>query len=675
MVFNMSTLNLNELFLKLRLWLKIGLAQEKKGDYDSAKTSYLEAMKLSKNYFHFPEKNSPIDKKQNTPEKLDEATNRSKPTSAGINRGTQDSQHDTELSLSSLKLFYQPYFCLAFLQEKNPAIAHANLKISEDFISQLKELTFESTRIKNFPNLPLFLAECQAKQADLYFYKGLVPPDLGSGMSTPLEFYYIELAENWYWASVMTLAKYYLGVELANNNLQDLLKILFASSDKSMIEGPEKIVMSATAQIFHLLAMNLGKIGNVRLSKISGEKGLIDFNQLKNFFEPKDPFSHDDLFTKPLIQIIACYYYAARLFLRAGMHKECAFEYEKIIRALRYFDFQAANHDVAEIERVCGDLDDKIFQIGKEHYDIAYVHSDRKIPHQKLKNSERVKSAEIESLRLQWLGLLHNFIKTIKDKESKFVHRIQQDLTKQLNQISTDAYFDNIMFRIDCLNYKTIHLAEEFHKEIGFLLNKDENIIQSRAREEFYLKKALKGVKCRSRLLDMASKDEKRCSRLLKMVMDGLFCCINSIEMREIHSNTYWWLHLGRAFLHRFLADWVHRYDWIHRLLPEPEKSIFEDDTRRYLGAKRMKYLDEKLQLQNALENFHQVKQLHTGGKAYKSLLQRMFYLNDDFNDRIYHFYLAQERFEIHRGKVKNNIIEVEELLKRKLWDPGEQDI
>ncbi|MBN2090298.1 hypothetical protein JW964_11865, partial [candidate division KSB1 bacterium] len=313
-------LNSYQLFLKLRLWLKIGLAQEKKGDYDSAKTSYLEAMKLSENYFHILKK--PYKKYTQY----------------------QRCPVNTDLSFSSLKLFYQPYFCLAFLQEKNPAIAHANLKISEDFISQLKELTFESTRIKNFPNLPLFLAECQAKQADLYFYKGLVPPDLGSGMSTPHEFYYIELAENWYWASVMTLAKYYLGVELANNNLQGLLKILFASSVKSMIEGTEKIVMSATAQIFHLLAMNLGKIGNVLLSKISGKEGIIEFEQLIIFFESKEPFHHNDLFKKRFIQIIACYYYAARLFLRAGMHKECAFEYEKIIRALRYFDIQE-NHD------------------------------------------------------------------------------------------------------------------------------------------------------------------------------------------------------------------------------------------------------------------------------------------------------------------------------------------
>ncbi len=634
--------NLHESFLKLRLWLKIGLSQEKKGDYDSAKTSYLEAMKLSEKYFQIIK--SPSKRKNDT-----------------------HSGNDIPgLNFSSLKLFYQPYFCLAFLQEKNPALAHANLQITEDFITVLQNLIAYSP-IKNLPNLPLFLAECQSKYADLLFFKGFVPQNLGAGARTPDEFYYINQSEEWYWNSIKILINHYLDVSFENNDLQNLLKnllkILFTPPCEPSSPLAQKTTMSATAQIYHLLAMNLSKLGNILLSKINNEDGEINFKQLIEYFESKTPFKHDNLISKRFIQILSCYYYAARLFLRAGMHKECAFEYEKLIRALRYFDIQKVENDddIADMKQTINYLEEKVFHVGEKHYDIAYAHINRKILHQPLKNSLLIKPAEIESLRLQWLGLLHNFIKTIKNKKLNFVKQIQQKLDDQFNQISTDAYFDNIMYRIDCLNFKTIHLAEKFQNEIGFFPIKNEDSLLTRNQEEKLLKEALN--------------DKKKRARLLNNAKDGLFCCINSIEMREIHSNTYWWLHLGRAFLHRFLADWAHRYDFICQSLHDVEKNNFESDVCQYLGSKRLKYVDEKYQLRNALENFHCVKQAHTGGKTYKSLIQRMFYLNDDFNDRIYHFYLAQERFEIHRGKVKKKIDEVEEILKNNFPEDEKLDI
>jgi len=248
---------------------------------------------------------------------------------------------------------------------------------------------------------------------------------------------------------------------------------------------------------------------------------------------------------------------------------------------------------------------------------------------------------EVDHLKIYWHHIKDKFNK-VKSKTDGSDDSDPQDFSEN--------YFSNIRERIHRLNLNEKRCDTEFTaliesgtsgKDSGSKTEAERNQIQAETQKiKDYLK---------------LSSPEK----LIHEIKEGLFCCYHSIALRELHRNAFWWLHLGRAYMHFFLAKWIRRYEIVLKDLKSPEKERFKAEVNQYIGIKNMKYLDRTYQLQQALENFQQVKETHTSGKAYKTLIQRMYYLNDDFSDRTYHFLLARERAELRQGKVRKKIDEV----------------
>ena len=66
--------------------------------------------------------------------------------------------------------------------------------------------------------------------------------------------------------------------------------------------------------------------------------------------------------------------------------------------------------------------------------------------------------------------------------------------------------------------------------------------------------------------------------------------------------------------------------------------------------------LISKYHYELALNNFYSAIQMHNEGKEYKQNLNNMFFLQDDFNDNLYHFCAANERYRINNGVVRKKI-------------------
>ena len=119
-----------------------------------------------------------------------------------------------------------------------------------------------------------------------------------------------------------------------------------------------------------------------------------------------------------------------------------------------------------------------------------------------------------------------------------------------------------------------------------------------------------------------------------------------------------------RAAAHRNLSHWCDLYYNYLRDYEElanvsdrmPAVRRLEEQMRRMVGAADMVDLSPNYHAEMALRNFESAKQAHSEGKAYNELIDKMYYLTDDFADQLEHFCAALERFRINSGVIDKEI-------------------
>ena len=70
-----------------------------------------------------------------------------------------------------------------------------------------------------------------------------------------------------------------------------------------------------------------------------------------------------------------------------------------------------------------------------------------------------------------------------------------------------------------------------------------------------------------------------------------------------------------------------------------------------------------------ALISYRKAKQVHREGKAYKDMISKMYYLDDDLKNDTIQFDLAIERFKINSGDIDSNIKHILEYVTDPIYD------
>lgn len=86
------------------------------------------------------------------------------------------------------------------------------------------------------------------------------------------------------------------------------------------------------------------------------------------------------------------------------------------------------------------------------------------------------------------------------------------------------------------------------------------------------------------------------------------------------------------------------------------EKKIY-----RNILAENKQFISVVYQAERAVKEYYSAIETHSEGKAYQNLLENMYYLNDDFNDRLFHFRLTQERYRMNIGRISKNLAHAKE--------------
>ena len=98
--------------------------------------------------------------------------------------------------------------------------------------------------------------------------------------------------------------------------------------------------------------------------------------------------------------------------------------------------------------------------------------------------------------------------------------------------------------------------------------------------------------------------------------------------------------------------------------LPHASENIntFKEKLEKLIDIDNMPFINFQYQGTEAIRYYEMAKESHTEGKAYKNLIETMCYNNDDYNDRLYHFSIARERFSINTSIIEDRI----EIMKKK---------
>ena len=121
--------------------------------------------------------------------------------------------------------------------------------------------------------------------------------------------------------------------------------------------------------------------------------------------------------------------------------------------------------------------------------------------------------------------------------------------------------------------------------------------------------------------------------------------------------------------MHQRLGRWCRYYDCLAR------EGKSNSDTRRFMGRLNaslkeligdvnFQSLDIGYHHKQAMNHFYHAIEMHRGGAAYRSVMGQMYYLDDDFDDKLYHFCAAIERYRIGSGYIRSRIKSIKEQFK-----------
>lgn len=142
--------------------------------------------------------------------------------------------------------------------------------------------------------------------------------------------------------------------------------------------------------------------------------------------------------------------------------------------------------------------------------------------------------------------------------------------------------------------------------------------------------------------------DVERC------IKDSIFALFEIIRTLNIYGPSYICNHSFLANIHAKLSDWciiAKNFD----LLKGAEETL-EKELIRLMGKDNMDYLDPDYHKELAIQHYNAALQMHSEGGAYKRANLNMSFLEDDFNDNLYHFMAALERLHINSGVIAERL-------------------
>lgn len=404
--------------------------------------------------------------------------------------------------------------------------------------------------------------------------------------------------------------------------------------------------------------------------------------------------------TQILLFLIRIYFLSSKIYEKSGINVSASFQLRKILHVLR-ISVRIDNED--EDTKRCFELIDNFFmrkilkiiswnssstdrpQTDKfEAFfgDEGIIHNKRltKSIYKNISNSPetkeallfyapiRIKSWNFESI-LSSVENISNFNKRVFQKSLPWFE--EQSLNDPYNNISSQ--FTRILelsFQERCNNRILKKYFSNFFKNASGL-----TIDNKWNKEKYYQYKSNQNIDERKEMIFKIfneywfqyKKDEKAISKkemykyFGELIAGSIYSLYEIIRIINISGVSYMLSYSYLGHFHRKLGIWMRLYTYL-RILNKFEKITFDIKkiTGDMIGPDSLRTLDSTSQFQLAAQNYRKAIQLHTQGETYQRQIRGLLYLEDDFNDNLFHYCAAVERQQIISGRLSNHIEYIE---------------
>jgi hypothetical protein len=279
----------------------------------------------------------------------------------------------------------------------------------------------------------------------------------------------------------------------------------------------------------------------------------------------------------------------------------------------------------------------------------------------------------------------------IDEKLEEIVLSIENRMTKE---ISTD-FKDQLLKIKDMIKYRAEKERNESNVYVELLSillfdinNRNINIPQTQTQKIF------------ADYFYFENRNQTNLEILEKLIAESIFCLKEVIRLDKTIGDSYLFNHSYIASMYEKLADWTILYECYNNIkeaIKNPNKKVEDEKLKMafnlfsndksllkgilsysqiethledLLGNEWKQQLSGFYENQQAISHYYRAKETHEGGRAYFNIIDNLYYIKEDFNDRAKHFNIALERFKIQSGKIDKAI---ERLKKRyqksKLYD------
>jgi len=154
---------------------------------------------------------------------------------------------------------------------------------------------------------------------------------------------------------------------------------------------------------------------------------------------------------------------------------------------------------------------------------------------------------------------------------------------------------------------------------------------------------------------------------LENLIAESIYCLIDIAQLTETMDETFVFTHSFLGLIHKRLSYWIRLYETYEKVFFEKYKYVsrIKEYLKKYLDEEWREQLSGYRENQRALSHYYKSLEMHSGGRAYHNMIDTMYYLRDDFNDRSDHFNIAEERHLIVNGKIDKKIKAIKYLYKK----------
>jgi hypothetical protein len=142
------------------------------------------------------------------------------------------------------------------------------------------------------------------------------------------------------------------------------------------------------------------------------------------------------------------------------------------------------------------------------------------------------------------------------------------------------------------------------------------------------------------------------------LITDSIYCLQEIVKTSHTYGTSYILNFAYLSLVHDKLMRWSFYYWWYWELFDDrrnrkeypgagKEADEIEALVKELIGKDNIHFINPSYQCEIAIDSFYFARETHTEGINYKNIIENLSYLNDDFNDNVYHFCGAVEWFRV----------------------------